>query len=261
MGGAVNQLFANKSEVGLSLRYFGGKIMRTTALCFAILLLTGCDSASQLPLPASIEDPAMKEIGQKLDDDDKKLLAGYLMRREMAKAFGGTGLSDGVKTVGDALEAQRKWAENLSESQQKAEALKLEVEEKRKAVADEISKTVTVAFIDAKFIPSSFESGRYDDYEALTFAVQNSGPKAIKALKGQAVFVDAFGEVFARVPMQLEESIAPGEKRTVELGKEINKFMDEDKKIMQLDSSKKFRFEPEHIVFEDGSSVKAPSQE
>jgi hypothetical protein len=234
--------------------------MRNSWILVAALVLSACNSARNEPLPASTDDPALSKIGQKLSDNDKKLLLGYLMRREMAKAFGGRTLPDGAKTVGEALDAQRKWAADLSDSERKAQELKAETEQKRKIVADEISRTVTVAFIDAKFVPSSFESGQFDDNESLTFAVQNSGTKPIKALKGQAIFIDAFGDEYVRVPMQLEQIIAPGERKTIELGMEINKFMDEHKKIMQLDGSKKFRFEPEQIVFGDGSMLKAPTQ-
>jgi hypothetical protein len=234
--------------------------MRLLGLVLAVSMLVGCDSTSQLPLPTGADDPALAQIGKKLNEDDKRLLVGYLMRREMARAFGGSAMPDGAKTVGEALTAQRNWADNLTESQQKAEQLKAEVEQKRKAVADQIAKTVTVAFIDAKFSPSSFGSGRYEDYESLTFAVQNSGAKPIKALKGEGVFIDTFGEVFVRVSIQFENKIAIGENQTIELGMEINKFMDEHKLIMQLDKSKKFRFEPDQVVFEDGSTIKGPEQ-
>ena len=234
--------------------------MRKMTITIAALALAACNSVQGEPLPESADSPALAAIGKGLDDEEKKLLIGYLMRREMAKQFGGGTLPDGSKTVGEALEAQKKWAADLSDSQRKAEELKAEVETKRKAVADQISKAVTVAFIDAAFQPSSFENGRYDDTESLTFAVHNGGAKPIKALKGEAVFIDTFGDVFVRVPMQFEENVAPGERKTVELGMEINKFMDEHKKVMQLDKSKRFRFEPEQIVYADGSTIKAPAQ-
>lgn len=231
--------------------------------CLALLLgvsLAACNAVAGEPLPKSVDDPAMKGIVEKLSDEDKKLLLGYLMRREMAKAFGGgEGLNDGVATVGDALDAQERWVSNMSEEEQRAEELKAETEAKRKVVAEQISKSITVAFIEARFIPSDFQSGQFDDFEELTFAIQNLGSKPIKAVKGDAVFIDTFGEEFVRVPMQIEESIAPREKKTVSLGMEINKFMDEHKKIMTLDSSKKFRFVPDQVVFEDGTTVKAPT--
>ena len=233
--------------------------MRKILLALA-LFLGACDSVRDQPLPSSADDPRLREIGQQLNDEQKKLLVGYLMRREMAKAFGGTALPDGASTVGDALDAQQKWLSSMSESERRAETLRAEVQEKRKAVADQIGRTVTVAFVGADFIPSDWQSSRYEDYETFDFAVQNLGAKPIKALKGEAVFIDTFGDEFVRVPMQFEEVVAPGEKKTIQLGMEINKFMDEHKKIMELDASKKFRFEPDQIVFADGSTIKAPEQ-
>lgn len=225
-----------------------------------IALLVACSGVKDNPLPSDPSDPAFKKIADGLDEDDKKLLVGYLMRREMAKTFGGKTLPDGATTVGEALEAQQKWADELSESERKAAELKAEVEAKRKAVADEIAKTVTVAFLGAEFLPSSYESGRFEDYELFRFAVHNAGQKPFKALKGEAVFIDTFGEEFVTVPMEFEEKIAPGDKKTVELSMEINKFMDRDKKVMSIDESKKFRFVPIQIVYEDGSTLKAPDQ-
>ncbi len=227
-------------------------------LIAASALLSACNGVKNEPLPADPKDPALVKAAAELGEEDKKLLAGYLMRREMAKAFGGQQLADGAATIGEAMEAQRKWLANMTESQKKAEALKVEVESKRKLIADQISQGVTVAFLSADFIPSSFDAGRYDDYENLSFAVQNNGKKAIKALKGEAVFIDTFGDVYVKVPMQFEETLQPGEKKEIELGMEINKFMEDHKKIMSLDSSKKFRFEPDQIVYTDGSTLKAP---
>lgn len=224
------------------------------------LLLAACNSTYGEPLPDSPDSPAMKEIAEGLSDDDKKLLVGYLMRREMANAFNDTGLNDGVTTVGEALTAQEKWAANLSEEQQRAEELKAEVEAERQVVADEIRKTITVAFVDAKLIPENYRAGRYNSYEALTFAIENKGQKAIKAVKGEAVFLDTFGDEYVRVPMQIEEPIPAKERKSVELGMELNEFMDEHKKIMQLDANYDFRFVADHIVFEDGSEIEAPDQ-
>lgn len=234
--------------------------MKKVLVIMMAMLVCSCNSVNSEPLPSSADGTKLSEIGKKLDDEDKKLLAGYLMRREMAKTFGAGAMPDGAKTVGEAIDAQRKWLSDMSESERRAETLKAEVQQKRKIVADQINQTVTVAFIAANFVPSSFESGRYDDSETFDFVVQNVGRKPIKAIKGEAVFVDTFGDEFVRVPMQIEQDIMPGEKKDVELGMEINKFMDEHKKIMQLDSSKKFRFEPDQIVFQDGSTVKAPDE-
>ena len=233
--------------------------MRKWLLVLA-LMLSACDSVRDQPLPSSADDPKLKEIAQQLDEEQRGLLVGYLMRREMAKVFAGAPLRDDAKTVGDALDAQQAWLSNMSESERRAEALKAEVQQKRKAVADQIGGTVTVAFVGAEFLPSSWQEGRYEDYETFDFAVQNLGTRAIKALKGEAVFIDTFGDEYVRVPMQFEESVAPGEKKTIQLGMEINKFMDDHKRIMELDASKKFRFEAEQIVFEDGSTFKAPDR-
>lgn len=199
----------------------------SSTILASVLLLAACNSTFGEPLPDSMDDPAMKQIAEDLSDEDKKLLVGYLMRREMAKAFGGDSLNDGVETVGDALAAQEKWASNLSDEQQRSEELKVEVEAERQAVAESIKKTIIVAFVDAEIVPANYDAGRYNSYESLTFAIQNKGIKAIKAVKGEAVFLDTFGDDFVRVPMQIEELIPAKERKSVVLSMELNEFMDE----------------------------------
>lgn len=237
----------------------GDKVRLALALAM-VVSLAACNSVKSEALPATGDASKLAEIGKHLNDDDRKLLVGYLMRREMANAFGGRVLPDHAATVGEAIDAQRKWASDLTESQRKAEELKAEVETKRKAVAEQISRTLTVAFLDAHYQPSSFESGRYEDQELINFAMQNTGAKPIKAVKGEAVFTDTFGDEYLRLNLRAEEVLPPGEKKTVGYFWDINKFMDDGKKLMALDAEKKFRFEPTQIVFADGTSIKAPDQ-
>lgn len=234
--------------------------MRAMLPTIMALALVACNPVKSQPLPASDDAARMGEVAKGLGDDDRKLLIGYLMRREMAKAFGGRTMPDGANTIGAAIEAQRQWTAELTESQRKAEALKAEVEQKRKIVADQISRTLTVAYLDAAFQPSSFQEGRFDDQEKINFAFQNTGAKPIKAVKGEAIFVDTFGDEYLRLNLRAEDGLAPGERKTSAYTWDVNKFMDNGKKLMSLDGAKKFRFEPTQIVFADGSTIKAPDQ-
>lgn len=234
--------------------------MRSVLTLGLAVALVACNSVKREPLPATGDAGRLGEIGKKLGDDDRKLLVGYLMRREMAKAFGGKLLPDEAKTVGEAIEAQRRWASDLTESQRKAEALKAEVEEKRRVVGEQISRTLTVAFVDAQYHPSSFETGQYQDAEAIDFALQNTGAKPIRAVKGEAVFTDTFGDPYLRLNLKAEDALAPGEKKTVSYVWDVNEFSDDGKKLRALDRDKKFRFEPSQIVFADGTTVRAPDR-
>lgn len=226
-------------------------------LITVIFVLAACSNVKDQALPVKANDPAFAEIGKKLDDNDKRLLIGYLTRRAMATAFG-SGLRDEAKTVGAAISAQKEWADKQTKAEAAAAELKTDVELKRKAVAEQISRAVTIAFIKASYHPAVPMSGMYDDYAKLDFAVKNTSPKAIKAVKGMAIFTDTFGDVYLAVPMRFEEAVAPGEQKTIKLAKKINKFMDVDQKLIALDGTKTFKFVPEQIVFSGGETVKAP---
>ncbi len=231
--------------------------MNKLGVATMMLALAACSNVKDQPLPTKSNDPAFTEIGKKLDDGDKGLLMGYLARRAMATAFG-SGLKDDAKTVGGAIAAQKKWADNQIKAEAAATELKVDVEQKRHAVAEQISRAVTVAFIKASYNPAVPMSGDYDDYEKVDFAVKNTSLKSIKAVKGMAIFTDTFGDEYLSVPMRFEVAVAPGEQKIVKLAKVINKFLDRDKKLIALDDTKTFKFVPEQIVFSGGETIKAP---
>ncbi|SMC20388.1 hypothetical protein SAMN02745857_00933 [Andreprevotia lacus DSM 23236] len=74
------------------------------------LLLAACSNPHDVVIPKDMSqwDSTLKSATEKLPDEEKKLLAGYLVRTKLAEAFSGK-TSDDKVTIGEAIEAQRKW--------------------------------------------------------------------------------------------------------------------------------------------------------
>lgn len=223
------------------------KRLMSLALASA-LAVSACSNVEEQPLPASTNDPALETIGKSLNDEQKVLLIGYMMRKSFAESLGRP-LPDDAKSVGEAIAAQRQWQQNRNASREASEA-------SRKAVADQVNQVLTVAFVATQHLPQNFEANQLGNFQLMTFAVGNKSQKTIKAVKGKVVFLDSFGEEAASVDLVVEEEIKPGETRNVELRKELNRFSDEDKRLTAMNTNSKFLFQPSHLIYDDGTEVK-----
>ena len=72
------------------------------------LFLVGCSNPKSAQIPTDPEKwEELKPQIEKLNEEDKKLLTQYLMRKGMGAAFGGDGIEAGT-TVGEAIKEQQK---------------------------------------------------------------------------------------------------------------------------------------------------------
>src|SRR5688572_5193964 len=120
---------------------------KSDLLLMLVLTVAACkEDPHDMVVPASmdVESPELKEAVQKLDDTEKELLLGYIVRREMAKAFNQDGPTGDI-TIGEAIEQQRAWVEQqeLIEAEQKALAEKARKE--RELKERQLHEAVTVA--------------------------------------------------------------------------------------------------------------------
>lgn len=210
-----------------------------------------------IPTDLSKLDGEFTEKVKSLSDDDKQLLATYLARVKIGEAFGGKPMPVGL-TVGQALEDQKKFVAQKAAEAAEQERLKKQIEEEKAAAAEKLSKTVVLAFLGHKFVPSDFMNGRYDDRFVVEVGVKNAGDKPIKGVKGDLVIKNTFGEVVAQTTLSIEETIPPGNQVTWTGSRKLNKFNDEDKKLMGLEDGKfSTELRPTMVVYADGTTVGA----
>lgn len=238
------------------------------------LAVSGCSDPQDIVLgPEPLKQ--MAEQGdqfKKLPEEDRLLLAGYLGLTEVGKAFGGEVKPVTGRTVKEVLADARAWREKtllaaaeIKKQEEEAEALRAKVLAERKAVANKIAASVTVAVVDKVVLPENYDAGRFSGMLVLKYAVQNKSDKTIRQVKGRAIFKDATGDEIGWLPVNLDTPVGAGQAIKTDTGRgwEINEFMNGD---IEKIAGKKFsamtaRFEPESLAFEGGEVLKAPELE
>lgn len=237
---------------------------------FAIsVVLIGCEKPTDIVFgPEPLKQ--MAEQGdrfRKLPEEERALLAAYLTVTEIGKSFGAEIKPASGRTVGEVLVEARAWQNKLKTAeaetkkrQAEESALKGKVLAERKAVADKIAESVTLAITDKKVLPENYEAGRYSKMLVLYYAIENKSDKTIRQLKGQVIFFDATGDKVGDLPVDIDERIAPHKtlKTTTGLGWKLNSFSSSDvEKIARRDfNSMKAVFEAEAIAFDGGEVLR-----
>ena len=235
---------------------------------FAPLLLiavTACSGPRDTPLPKDISKmDSIKPAIEKLSQDERELVAGYVMRHTIGATFGAAfgvkadPIPDGM-TIGKAIDEQRGFVEK-----QKAEvaAKKLEKEKadaSRKALADQMAQVLSVRLTGIELHKASYRDFDVENYIKLTIEFDNKGSKAIAGVKGIATFKDKFGDTVSELPIKVEQEIPAGKNITVRLSKRFNQFDAEDRRLANQDATTtNFTVSPEVVLFADGTKFEAP---
>lgn len=245
----------------------------------AVLTLSACSEPTDIVLGEKpIETvSANGEKLRKLAPEERDLLMRFLVAREVTNVL--PGLSKDIastsgtltgKTVGEALQLARQWdAEMLArkaaeaEAQRQAAALKERALAERRAAQDRINSLVTLALVKKQVLDEDLMAGRYTDLLKLTFAIENKSDKAIKLLKGRAYFSDLSGDPIGELDLQFDEGLPPNKLTTTSGGIvwRIDAFMSGyvERIAGTNGDNLQMKFEPESVVFSDGTVVKAPA--
>jgi hypothetical protein len=227
-----------------------------------LVFLVGCSNPYKEPLPADLktidQDKSFQAAVQKLPEDDRKLLAGYLVRVTLAEGFGAK--VDRAKSVGEGIEAQRAWLADQAKKEAEAKALAAKVEAARAAAEKSMSDALTVAVLSKKFVPSDVWAHRYEDLIELRVAFENKSGKEMKGVKGSLEFRDMFGDEIKTTRLAVDETIPAGKTYVWEGSMKRNQF---DHSAVQLAAAPleklKVRWLPDVYLFTDGSEARMPS--
>jgi len=228
------------------------------ALC---ITLAGCKNPrdQQLPQDLTHADASTREAIRRLSPVEQKLLMAYEMRHVLGATFGGKSIPAGL-TIGQAIDREKAFESTETEQQTAEAALKAKVEKQRADAMAKMNRMITVALIAKGFEPSNFETGQDESQITLKIAVQNNTDKAISGVKGLATFKDIFGDVITRSQILITEGIQPKGQYIWPGAMDYNEFEHSDQTLRNTPFEKiKFAFQPEMIVFADGSKVSQPS--
>lgn len=240
--------------------------MRLIAAIVITALLVACSDPKNTPLPREIDKmESIKPVMEKLSEEERKLVAGYLMRHTVGTALGGIfgqkkadPMPDGM-TIGKAIEEQRAFLANMKaeEEKQKAReaAAKAEAEKSMAALREAVSATFVKRSIETERGYSGMEINKH---LVVTFAFTNHTDKPVAAVKGTIDVEDLFGDNVTGFHFSNSETIAPGKTITWTGSRSVKYGLssDRDTKFAGLDEGKfKTVWKPEGIVFSDGTKL------
>ncbi len=228
-------------------------------------LVAACSSPLDTPLPREIEKmESIKPALDKLKQEDRELVAAYVLRHTMGAKLGGlfgipvsAGIPEGM-TLGKAIEEQRKFvAEQRGKQAAEKEAADKAVAQ-RKALADEFAKVVAVRLVDVRLHEATYRDNDVKDYLTYVIEVHNKGTKDVAGVKGILTLRDAFDDIISTRPMKFDSKLAAGATARLSLGREYSKFDSDDRKEAGVDAAKvKTEFAPSLVLFADGTRFDA----
>ena len=175
---------------------------------------------------------------EKLPDEDREKVASYLMRAKVGEVFGAKGVPPGT-TIGQALDAQKKWEAEQAAKRAEEEALKKKLEQERTVAMEQLNKAVTVTLLAKQELPKNFDAGRYSEYQQFRIGVQNNSEKPVAGVAGEIKFIDVFDKEVGAVNFRITENIAPGKSqgealKAVEQGAQIIRVHDVPETVQAL---------------------------
>jgi len=230
------------------------------AVLLSVTVIAGCSRSKDTVIPT--DSSKWSELADKTKDlnaEDKRLLGAYLIRSEMQETIAhGQGVSPGT-TVGEAIDQEREFESKQKVQEAQAEALKARALAERNAAIEHMSHLVTFAMLTKTYVPKNIYAERFSDRVTMAFAIKNNSEKDIAGVKGVTVFSDMFGSPIKRMNLSLDQAIPAHSEKTFDTYYlDLNQFDSDDQKLAGTDLAKmKVTFDPEMIVFADGSSEKA----
>lgn len=183
-------------------------------------------------------------------------------RLKLSEVFGGGKVSipPGL-TIAQAIKEERTSESNRIAKEAEAKTLEAKVRAEKEAVAKQISDILTVALISKKYLPSDYKSGNVHDSIQIDLAFENKGKKDITGVKGKTFFKDIFGDVVKVVNLSYDEGIPAQQSITWNGSLKYNQFDEKDVKLRSVDIGKLgFSFEPEVVIFSDGTRLPASNE-
>lgn len=236
---------------------------RIVAVGVAIALtshITSCSKPRDFTISAEPSkwgsDEKLKSAVAKLPEEDRQLLAGWMLRAGMGKAFGAT-VSD--TTIGTAIEQQRQFEAERAAKEAEEAALAARVAKERAEAAAAMNAILTVAMTKFEFFEADYRNRILSDGFQVGFALENKSSKDLVGVKGTVQFADIFDDRIKSIGLSIDEPIPAGQVLQWGGTLDYNQFMDADKKLRSTPAAKlKVSYIPSVFLFSDGTRMAAP---
>ncbi|TFY99266.1 hypothetical protein EZ313_22140 [Ramlibacter henchirensis] len=241
-----------------------GENMSRLLIAVAVVALVGCSDPKHTALPTEIEKyETIKPQVEKLTPEERELFAKYAMRKAMkGTLLGGMAGATDATTIGEAIENQRTFMAEAARREAEAAALKEKAKAQREAGLKAMRDIVTVALVSKRLdVQRGYSGIEMDRKFVMSVAYKNSGTKDIAGVKGTLIVQDLFGDTLSEFLISNDETIKVGDTVTW-TGSRSTRFSfgnNKDEKLAELSDDKfKVVWEPEMVVFTDGTKLTAP---
>lgn len=241
----------------------------TILLCS--IVLAACSGPMDTPLPRDLDKmESIKPAMEKLTSEERELATGYIVRHTIGAKLGGLfGGKEGPEipegmTIGKAIEEQRKFKADAATEEAKQQALKAKLQAEREAAMKPMREAITVTLVSKKIITEHGYGGIVmDENLKVTFGYKNNTDKDIAGVKGHVSVKDLFGDEISGFLISNDNTIKAGQTATW-TGSRSVKFSlgnNKDRKLAELGDDKfKVVWDPQMIVFKDGTKLAVPDQ-
>jgi hypothetical protein len=245
--------------------------MRILTILLVSIVLAACSGPKDTPLPRDLDKmDTIKPAMEKLTPEERELAAGYIMRHTIGAKLGGLfggkegpGIPEGM-TLGKAIEEQRKFKADAAIEEAKQQALKAKLQAEREAAQKQMREAVTVTLVSKKLVTEHGYSGIVTDENLqVVFGYKNNTDRDVAGVKGYVSVKDLFGEEISGFLISNDNTIPAGQSATWTGSRSVRFALgdNKDRKLAELGEDKyKVVWEPEMIVFKDGTKLTAPKE-
>jgi ABC-type sugar transport system ATPase subunit len=206
----------------------------------------------------SIKDKKMtqsniQKIGnsKELTENEKELLAAYLIRTNLKNGFSGI---DSTMTIGEVIQKQKEWLIQDSiktVEEQKAAELAFQ---KRQEQIQMLKNMVSVNIVKKSFLEGDL--GDINGHIAFILSIHNNSDSTIIGVKGSLKISDIFGDEICTLEVKYDKELMPTERTFTPYFYDYNPLMDTDTKVRYTELGKmNIVWEPEMIIFDNGSKL------
>lgn len=245
--------------------------MRILTILLCSIVIAACSGPKDTPLPRELDKmDTIKPAMEKLTAEERELAAGYIMRHTIGAKLGGLfggkegpGIPEGM-TIGKAIEEQRKFKADAAIEEAKQQALKAKLQAEREAAQKQMREAVTVTLVSKKLAVEHGYSGIVTDENLqVVFGYKNNTDKEVAGVKGYVSVKDLFGEEISGFLISNDTTIPAGQSTTWTGSRSVRFSLgkNKDRKLAELGDDKySVVWEPEMIVFKDGTKLTAPKE-
>ncbi len=213
----------------------------------------------------------IKPSVDKLTEEEKQLLIGYLFRAKSKELLMNEEIKEGV-TIEEAIQDQKTWKQELEikqeiekqtriqeeEAKRKRQQEEKEIQEKLKQeLRDKITEmqnTVSVGLANKILVEADIHKGQFQDMQYFKFGIKNKSDKDIEGVKGIIGLNDLFGKEIDSFEIKFDDGVKAGETAFWVVSRRYNQFMENHRAVAALDNEKSSTsFIPTKIIFKDGS--------